>query len=280
MADRAWFAVPAPKESGEPFGSHAQSAMTRGRKKSANVMQAHCAFGIFGLRNPVTVFFRDSLTLPPVVNVVKCLRTWYHLFWDFFKAGVNTMSVIFDSLAYVKKLKAAGMPESQAEVQAETIMEWMEDRLATKVELETVRADLKRDIKEIDGKTETRLKELDIKAETRFRELDGKIETVRADLKRDIKELDVKIETVIETSKLELRKDIESAKVDTIKWTAGMFVAQTAMIIGALFAVMKMNQPNPQPTGYHTPVVQEMRLPAPPTPAPPAPAQPPSSLSR
>ncbi|MBF0437392.1 MAG: hypothetical protein HQL77_18795 [Magnetococcales bacterium] len=147
------------------------------------------------------------------------------------------MSLMFDSLAYAKKLKAAGMPEAQAEIQAETIMEWMDDKLATKVELEVV----------------------------------------RADLKRDIKELEVKLETVIKTSNLELRKDIESAKVDTIKWTAGMFVAQTALIVGAVFAVMKMNQPNPQPAGYNTPPFQEMRLPAPPVTVSPAPAS--STLS-
>ncbi|MEO5332692.1 MAG: hypothetical protein H7839_11770, partial [Magnetococcus sp. YQC-5] len=50
---------------------------------------------------------------------------------------------------------------------------------------------------------------------------------------------------------------------DTIKWTAGMFVAQTAIIIGAVFALIKMNQPNLQATVYHTPPAQEMRFPAP-----------------
>ncbi|MBF0435670.1 MAG: DUF1640 domain-containing protein [Magnetococcales bacterium] len=89
---------------------------------------------------------------------------------------------------------------------------------------------------------------------------------------------------------LRLEKDIESAKVATIQWTAGMFAAQTAMIIGAVFAMLKMNQPSLQPTGYHTPPVQEMRLPAPPvpalsaptttTPVQPIPTPPPASLSR
>ncbi len=185
----------------------------------------------------------------------------------------NPMSLMFDSLAYAKKLKAAGMPEAQAEIQAETIMEWMDDKLATKVELEVVRADLKRDIKELDVKAETRFREI----ETRFREMDAKVEVTKAEIKRDIKELDVRLQTVIATSNLELRKDIESAKVDTIKWTAGMFVAQTALIVGAVFAVMKMNQPNPQPAGYNTPPFQEMRLPAPPVTTSPAPAS--STLS-
>ncbi|MBF0131358.1 MAG: hypothetical protein HQL75_02070 [Magnetococcales bacterium] len=64
---------------------------------------------------------------------------------------------------------------------------------------------------------------------------------------------------------LRLERDIQSAKVDTIKWTAGMFAAQTALIIGAMFAVMKMNLPSLQPPGNYASPVQEMRLPAPST---------------
>ncbi|MEO5351282.1 MAG: CCDC90 family protein [Magnetococcus sp. YQC-3] len=61
---------------------------------------------------------------------------------------------------------------------------------------------------------------------------------------------------------------VETAKVEIIKWTAGMFVAQTALILGAMFAVMKMSQPPAQPPVYQPPV-QEMRQPVP-LPAPPA----------
>ncbi|MBF0214784.1 MAG: hypothetical protein HQM00_14690, partial [Magnetococcales bacterium] len=56
---------------------------------------------------------------------------------------------------------------------------------------------------------------------------------------------------------------VEAAKVEMIKWTAGMFVAQTALSLGAMFAVMKMNQPH-VPV-YQVPPAQEMRLPVPPS---------------
>lgn len=44
-------------------------------------------------------------------------------------------SVIFDTLAYVKRLKAAGVPELQAEIQAETIAELINEKIATKQDL-------------------------------------------------------------------------------------------------------------------------------------------------
>ncbi|MBF0417019.1 MAG: DUF1640 domain-containing protein [Magnetococcales bacterium] len=61
----------------------------------------------------------------------------------------------------------------------------------------------------------------------------------------------------------ELEAKIEASKADTINWTTGMFVAQTALIIGAMFGMMKMTQPS-APVQYVAPPGQEMRLPAPP----------------
>ncbi|MBF0602549.1 MAG: DUF1640 domain-containing protein [Nitrospirae bacterium] len=160
------------------------------------------------------------------------------------------MSLMFDSLAYAKKLKAAGVPEAQAEIQAETIVEWMEDRLATKLELEHVRADLKRDIKELDAKVESvradlkrdiesvraelkrDIKELDAKVESVRADLKRDIELIRADLKRDIQELDAKVESVRSDLKRDI-KELEQRMV--IKLGSLMFVA-----VGAMAALVKL----------------------------------------
>lgn len=44
-------------------------------------------------------------------------------------------ALIFDTLRYVKRLKEAGFTEQQAEVQAETLKELLEEQLATKRDL-------------------------------------------------------------------------------------------------------------------------------------------------
>ncbi|MBF0435750.1 MAG: hypothetical protein HQL77_10300 [Magnetococcales bacterium] len=51
-------------------------------------------------------------------------------------------TIAFDTHAYVKKLREAGVDERQAEVQAEALVGLVEDRLATKRDI----AELKRDI--------------------------------------------------------------------------------------------------------------------------------------
>ena len=44
-------------------------------------------------------------------------------------------TITFDTLAYAKKLIAAGVPARQAEVQAETFAEIIDERIATKNDL-------------------------------------------------------------------------------------------------------------------------------------------------
>ncbi|MBF0145369.1 MAG: DUF1640 domain-containing protein [Magnetococcales bacterium] len=65
----------------------------------------------------------------------------------------------------------------------------------------------------------------------------------------------------IELAKAELRKDIETAKVETIKWV----IATGIIILGGVATINRLFPPVPV---YYQPHAQEMRLPAVP-PAPP-----------
>ncbi len=84
-----------------------------------------------------------------------------------------TQAIAFDTLAFVNKLKSAGVPEKQAEVQAVAIAEIVNEQMATKRDIAELKAELKRDIKEGDAGLKRDIKEL---------------ETA---LKRDIKELEM-----------------------------------------------------------------------------------------
>jgi len=67
------------------------------------------------------------------------------------------MDTVFDTLAYAKKLKAAGVPSEVAEVHAEALAEIVEERLATK-----------RDLKELEERLVNRLNELEYKMTIRL----------------------------------------------------------------------------------------------------------------
>jgi hypothetical protein len=68
-------------------------------------------------------------------------------------------SVFFDTHAYVKKLTKAGFTEEQAEIQAQTLTEFLEGQLATKQDTNA----LKRDIEELRIATTRDLEALELR---------------------------------------------------------------------------------------------------------------------
>lgn len=72
-------------------------------------------------------------------------------------------SQIFDTLRYANKLKAVGVPEKQAEVQAEVMVELIEDKLATKKDLEIIRSELKLDIETSKNELKQNMKVLELR---------------------------------------------------------------------------------------------------------------------
>ncbi|MBF0345706.1 MAG: DUF1640 domain-containing protein [Nitrospirae bacterium] len=66
-------------------------------------------------------------------------------------------TLIFDTHAYVKKLKAVGFTEEQAEVQAEAMSGLIEEGLATKRDLKELETSLRRDMKELELRLSIRL---------------------------------------------------------------------------------------------------------------------------
>ncbi|MBF0341729.1 MAG: DUF1640 domain-containing protein, partial [Magnetococcales bacterium] len=145
-------------------------------------------------------------------------------------------AIPFDTLAFVKELETAGIPPAQAEAQVKvlaTVMRQVDarmDDLAARRDKQTA-------------------EKFDTLADRNEQQVKGRLDGLATK-----HELDFRLATVEA-----LKRDIEAAKSETIKWTAGMFAAQTALIIGAMFAVMKMNQAH-APV-YQAPPSQEMRLP-------------------
>ena len=66
-------------------------------------------------------------------------------------------TIAFDTLAYANKLKQAGVPNRQAEVQAEAMAELVEERLATK-----------RDLSELEERIADRMNELEYRLTVRL----------------------------------------------------------------------------------------------------------------
>ena len=64
---------------------------------------------------------------------------------------ISSMShaIAFDTLAFANKLKAAGVPERQAETHAEAIASLVNEQMATKRDLAELEATLRRDLADV-----------------------------------------------------------------------------------------------------------------------------------
>ncbi|MBF0133492.1 MAG: DUF1640 domain-containing protein [Magnetococcales bacterium] len=136
----------------------------------------------------------------------------------------------FDTLAYAKRLKAAGVPEAQAEVQAETIVDLMEERLATKLDIDVVRRDMKeieaglkrdienvrRDMKEMETGLKRDMKEMETGLKRDMKEME-------VGLKRDMKELDASLQAKMKEMELRLTHNL------TLR-LGGMMAASIAIV--------------------------------------------------
>jgi hypothetical protein len=76
------------------------------------------------------------------------------------------MAVVFDTLAYARRLKKVGVSEEQAEVQAEALAAVVNDQLVTKEDLRVVAtrqelSDLRQEFKELKQELRQDLRELE-----------------------------------------------------------------------------------------------------------------------
>jgi hypothetical protein len=117
--------------------------------------------------------------------------------------------IILDTLDYAAKLKAGGFTEQQAETQARAIAEIVEKQLATRQDVASHEAEIKRDIHESENRLEARIKELEIL-------LRKDVEILRAETKRDLAE----------------------TKAELIRWVVGVGILQLTIITALLLRLV------------------------------------------
>ncbi|MEA3359256.1 MAG: hypothetical protein U9R17_07620, partial [Thermodesulfobacteriota bacterium] len=140
------------------------------------------------------------------------------------------MPLIIDTLNIYNRLKSTGLSEESAGTIAEIFREAIEENLANKGDLKTTESNLTKYIESVRS-------ELKKDIEMLRSELKKDIESVRKDLKTTESNLTKYIESVrnelkkdMEVLRSEFKKEIAESRASTIKWVAGMLVAQTALI--------------------------------------------------
>jgi F0F1-type ATP synthase membrane subunit b/b' len=127
--------------------------------------------------------------------------------------------LIFDTFDYAKKLQRAGLTEEQASVHVEALRTLVEHDLATKQDI----ANVQRDIAELRKETQQSIESL-------RKETQQSIESLRKETQQGIESLRKETDVKLAELNVSLVKEIATAKAETIKWVAGMLVAQGAVV--------------------------------------------------
>ncbi len=156
--------------------------------------------------------------------------------------------LILDTHAAVNELVSAGMPERQAETVVRQQARLLEQNLATKADIEAIKAGIETLRQETKAGIETLRQETKADIETLRQETKAGIETLRQETKADIETIKAGIETLrqetkadiettrasIETLRQETMARIEAAKVDLIKWIFGLNLGTASLIVALI----------------------------------------------
>ena len=112
-------------------------------------------------------------------------------------------ALAFDTLAYARRLEGAGFSREQAEALAEEQAKLLDERLATKLDVEA---------------------------------LHKEIEVVRL----DVGGLHLSVQRDIEALRVSMLGAIAESKAEMLKWMTGTIGLQTAVIIGAVVALVRL----------------------------------------
>ena len=114
-------------------------------------------------------------------------------------------TLTFDKLAYVDRLKAAGVGEREARALAEGLDQALREEVATKTDVAAVRTDV------VAVKTE----------------LGAEIVAVKTELRADI----VAVKTELRAEIAAVRIDLAAVKHDLLRWMVGMAFAQVGLTV-------------------------------------------------
>lgn len=151
--------------------------------------------------------------------------------WEKFKMSSER---IFDTLQYANRLKAVGVPEKQAEAHAEMTAQIIDDKLATKNDLERTRLGLQTDMERVRSELKKDMEQI-------RSELKRDMEQIRSELKRDMEQIRSELKLEIKLSEERTNKNIAQMGYKIIVGLGGSLGGMIAVGITVLGFLIKVH---------------------------------------
>jgi hypothetical protein len=108
-----------------------------------------------------------------------------------------SMTIQFDTLRYVEKLRSAGMPEAQAKASAEALSTALDQSISNSIATQEDFRGLKADINELRVATKAEINELRVATNAGHNKLQSSVDLLRSDFKSDIKVMQWMLGTIV-----------------------------------------------------------------------------------
>jgi len=139
-------------------------------------------------------------------------------------------AIAFDTLEFVKRLRAANFSEAQAEAMVEAIAAVVTEQLATKADIAELRRELGGDINELRRYLEAGLEAGRSNLETQNAALRRDLEAQNAALRRDLEAQNAALRRDLETQIEAVRREIKESEYRVTIRLGGMLTAAIAVV--------------------------------------------------
>ncbi|MBS0350059.1 MAG: DUF1640 domain-containing protein [Proteobacteria bacterium] len=164
---------------------------------------------------------------------------------------MNNPGIPFDPLKYMKRLESVGFTREQAEAQAETFLEIVQEQLVSKQDLKEVEVQLTSHVKEVEVQLTNHVKEVEVQLTNHVKEVEVKlthhIKEVEVQLTSRMKELELQIKeleakTTQQIKELEAKTtlEIEVLRRDLKIWFGGMLIGLVVVLSGIMTLIVHL----------------------------------------
>ena len=139
----------------------------------------------------------------------------------------------FDTLAYARRMEAVGFSRDQAEAMAQEQAKLLDERLATKTDLEALRLAVGKDVEALKLAVGRDIEALRLAV--------GKdVEALRLAVGKDVEALRLAVGRDIKVLRVATKADLAETRADILKWMIGTIGVQTIVILGAVVALARV----------------------------------------
>lgn len=149
------------------------------------------------------------------------------------------MAIVFDKLAFVRKLEGASIPRNQAEAMSEAFHDAVSETVATKADIATLEADIAAFRAEVKAEMSALRAELKGDVSALGAEVNADTSAFRAEVKADASAFRAEVKANVSSLRAEFKSDLRDVGSSLKLWVISVGVGALVTTLGAMTAILR-----------------------------------------